>query len=99
MLSRAVELIVDQQQHYLIALKANQPTLYQTLAALHQAGNPLTVAETVSGFPQPDGSSSSLGLCRPTPFATAVGRVENPNLGGALGCAGAKALSGTGRLH
>jgi predicted transposase YbfD/YdcC len=44
---KTVELIVDQQQHYLIALNANQPTLYQTLVALHPAGNPLTVAETV----------------------------------------------------
>jgi hypothetical protein len=44
---KTVESIVEQQQHYLIALKANQPTLYRTLAALHQAGNPLTLAETV----------------------------------------------------
>lgn len=31
----------------MIALKANQRTLYQTLECLHQTGNPLTVAETV----------------------------------------------------
>lgn len=44
---KTVETIVQQQQHDLIALKANQPTLHQTLASLHQAENPLTVAETV----------------------------------------------------
>lgn len=44
---KTVTQIVEQQQHYLIALKANQQTLYRTLEQLHQAGNALSVSETV----------------------------------------------------
>ena len=44
---KPVELIVEQQQHYLIALKANQQTLHRTLERLHQTPKPISVAETV----------------------------------------------------
>ncbi len=44
---KTVELIDQQQQHYLIALKANQQTLARTLKRLHQAGPALSEAETV----------------------------------------------------
>jgi hypothetical protein len=33
---KKVAQIVEQQQHYLIALKANQPTLYRALEQLHR---------------------------------------------------------------
>lgn len=42
-----MELIDQQQQHYLIALKANQQTLARTLKRLHQAEPALSEAETV----------------------------------------------------
>lgn len=44
---KTVEQIAQQQQHYLIALKANQPTLYRTLEQLHQQGTCLSQAESV----------------------------------------------------
>jgi hypothetical protein len=44
---KTVEQITQQQQHYLIALKANQPTLYHTLTQLHQSGPCLTQTQTV----------------------------------------------------
>lgn len=44
---KTVAQIVEQQQHYLIALKANQPTLYQALEHLHQSGTPLSQAQTL----------------------------------------------------
>jgi predicted transposase YbfD/YdcC len=44
---KTVEQIVEQQQHYLIALKANQPTLYQTLEQLHRLTAPLSQSQTV----------------------------------------------------
>jgi predicted transposase YbfD/YdcC len=44
---KTVEQIVQQHQHYLIALKANQPTLYHALAQLHQRAAWLTQAEQV----------------------------------------------------
>lgn len=47
MSKKTVERIAQQQQHYLIALKANQLTLYRTLEQLHQAGNSLSTAQTV----------------------------------------------------
>lgn len=40
-----VRLIASQQQHYLIALKYNQPTLRQTLEALHRNTDALSYAE------------------------------------------------------
>jgi hypothetical protein len=43
---KTVEQIVHQQQHYLIALKANQPTLYKTVVHLQQTGTPLTQVQT-----------------------------------------------------
>jgi hypothetical protein len=42
---KTVEQIAAQKQHYLIALKANQPTLYRTLEQLHQPGICLSQAE------------------------------------------------------
>ncbi len=47
MSKKTVEQIVEQHQHYLIALKANQPTLYETLAQLHRTSNPFTQAQTI----------------------------------------------------
>jgi hypothetical protein len=44
---KTVQHIVEQQQYYLIALKANQPTLYQTLRQLHHLSTPLSQAQTV----------------------------------------------------
>lgn len=47
MSKKTVEQIVEQQQHYLIALKANQPTLYETLEHLHRYRRPLSQAHTI----------------------------------------------------
>lgn len=47
MSKKTVEQIVQQQQHYLIALKANQPTLYRTLEQLHRRGICFSQAESV----------------------------------------------------
>ncbi|MBW4523098.1 MAG: ISAs1 family transposase [Scytolyngbya sp. HA4215-MV1] len=47
MSKKTVEQIVQQQQHYLIALKANQPTLYGTLQQLHQSEACLSQAQSV----------------------------------------------------
>lgn len=47
MSKKTVAQIALQQQHYLIALKANQPTLYQTLEHLHHSGTALSQAQTV----------------------------------------------------
>lgn len=47
MSKKTVEQIVEQQQHYLIALKANQPTLYQTLEQLHRLTAPLSQSQTI----------------------------------------------------
>lgn len=47
MSKKTVKQIAAQQQHYLIALKANQPTLYRSLEQLHQQGVCLTQAECV----------------------------------------------------
>jgi Transposase DDE domain len=44
---KTVAQIVEQHQHYLIALKANQPTLYQALEQLHRSGTPLSQAQTI----------------------------------------------------
>jgi hypothetical protein len=44
---KTVAQIVEQQQHYLIALKPNQPTLYQTLEHLRRCGTPLSRAQTI----------------------------------------------------
>lgn len=47
MSKKTVEQIALQQQHYLIALKANQPTLDQTLKQLHQSRPCSSQAEDV----------------------------------------------------
>lgn len=47
MSKKTLEQITQQQQHYLIALKANQLTLYLTLTRLHQSGTRLTQTQTV----------------------------------------------------
>ncbi len=47
MSKKTVKQIVKQQQHYLIALKANQPTLYRTLQQLHQSRACLSQAQSV----------------------------------------------------
>ncbi len=47
MSKKTVEQITLQQQHYLIALKANQPTLYRTLEQLHQGQAYLSEAQSV----------------------------------------------------
>lgn len=47
MSKKTVAQIVQQQQHYLIALKANQRTLYHTLERLHQSGHWLSQAQSV----------------------------------------------------
>lgn len=47
MSKKTVQQIALQQQHYLIALKANQPTLYRTLEQLHHSGNCLSQAHRV----------------------------------------------------
>ena len=39
MSKKTVEQIVEQQQHYLIALKANQPSLLEALEQLHQSAS------------------------------------------------------------
>lgn len=44
---KTVHQIHDQEQHYLIALKANQLTLQQTLQQLHQSGEASSEAEIV----------------------------------------------------
>ncbi|GAB4461422.1 MAG: hypothetical protein OHK0037_10410 [Elainellaceae cyanobacterium] len=44
---KTVALIVEQQQHYLIALKANQPSLHNALEHLHHGGTPLSQAQTI----------------------------------------------------
>lgn len=44
---KTVEQITQQQQHYLIALKANQLTLYRSLEQLHQVAHPLSQATTL----------------------------------------------------
>ena len=38
---------ITEQQHYLMALKPNQPTLYRTLEQLYQTGTCLSEAQTV----------------------------------------------------
>lgn len=43
---KTVAQIVEQQQHYLIAVKANQPTLCQALEHLRRCGTPLSHAQT-----------------------------------------------------
>ena len=47
MSKKTVEQIVNQQQHYLIALKGNQPTLSQTLEQLHQSSACESEAQTL----------------------------------------------------
>lgn len=47
MSKKTVDQISQQQQHYLIALKANQLTLYRTLVQLHQAAICLSEAQCV----------------------------------------------------
>lgn len=47
MSKKTLEQIVEQQQHYLIALKANQLTLYRTLEQLHQSGAWLSQAQSI----------------------------------------------------
>lgn len=47
MSKKTVDQIVQQQQHYLIALKANQLKLYRTLAQLHQTSACLSDAQTL----------------------------------------------------
>lgn len=52
MSKKTVEQIVQQQQQYLIALKANQPTLYRTLKQLHQSQACLSQAQSVDSSHQ-----------------------------------------------
>jgi predicted transposase YbfD/YdcC len=49
---KTVQQIHQQQQHYLIALKANQPTLEQTLKQLHATTTALSQAEVVDATHQ-----------------------------------------------
>ncbi|MBD2329005.1 ISAs1 family transposase [Alkalinema sp. FACHB-956] len=44
---KTVQHITEQQQHYLIGLKANQPTLYRTVQRLRKRGNCLSQAHQV----------------------------------------------------